>query len=110
MTISCLLRRERSTGAAHRRSALAPAQVVERDVMAVAGRPLGSLCELEDLGSKHLKDIARACRSRRRDRGRFEALDDEVRAELRNLRSEVARMHAIEAVVDAGRDEGVWLN
>jgi hypothetical protein len=59
MTISCLLRRERSTGAAHRRSALARAQVAERDVMAVAGRPLGSLCELEDPGPKDLKGIAR---------------------------------------------------
>jgi hypothetical protein len=50
-------------------NAIARAQVVERAVMAVAGPLLGSLFELEDLGPKDLKGIARACRSRRRDRG-----------------------------------------
>jgi hypothetical protein len=40
---------------------------------------------------------------------RFEAINEQTRAELRALRTKMARMHALEAF-EAERDEGAWLN
>jgi hypothetical protein len=39
-----------------------------------------------------------------------DAVNEEVRAQLRSLRSSIARLHAIEHALDAERDETLWLN
>jgi hypothetical protein len=55
---------------------------------------------------------ARAQAKRERDDiiDRFEAINAEVRDELRGLRSDIARLHQIENAVEAVRDEHTWLH
>jgi septal ring factor EnvC (AmiA/AmiB activator) len=40
----------------------------------------------------------------------FEAVNDEVHAELRALKNEGTRIHAIEVAIEAKRDEHQWLH